>query len=106
GLQELNPGKSVHNVRIERLWRDVFQSSSGPFYHTFTEMEQNEILDADNEVELFCLHFTCMDLLKRHMKYFQNTWNCHPVRTEKNMTPEMLFEGGLLALQQQQDDKN
>lgn len=69
-------------------------------------MEKNEILDADNEVDLFCLNFTCMDLLKRHMKYFQNTWNCHPVRTERNMTPEMLFEGGLLALQQQQDDKN
>jgi hypothetical protein len=30
------PGRSVHNVRIERLWRDVFQSASGSFYHTFT----------------------------------------------------------------------
>jgi hypothetical protein len=30
------PGPSVHNVRIERFWKDVFQSASGPFYHTFT----------------------------------------------------------------------
>jgi hypothetical protein len=28
-------GKSVHNTRIERLWRDVFDQCSGPFYRLF-----------------------------------------------------------------------
>nr|CAH0102060.1 unnamed protein product [Daphnia galeata] len=100
------PGPSVHNVRIERFWKDVFQSASGPFYHTFTEMEENKILDSNNELDLFCLHFVSMNLLERHMAEIQNTWNCHSLRTERNMTPEMLFEAGLILLKKQQNKGN
>jgi len=28
-------GKSVHNQRIERFWRDLFDSTVGAFYATF-----------------------------------------------------------------------
>jgi len=28
-------GKSVHNTRIERLWRDLFDQCSGPFHKMF-----------------------------------------------------------------------
>ena len=67
-------------------------------------METAEILDSDNEIDLFCLHFVCVNLLERHMTEFQNTWNCHPLRTEKNMTPEMLFEAGLILLKKKETD--
>jgi hypothetical protein len=69
-------------------------------------MEENKILDSNNELDLFCLHFVSMNLLERHMAEFQNTWNCHSLRTERNMTPEMLFEAGLILLKKQQNKGN
>ena len=69
-------------------------------------MEENKILDSNNELDLFCLHFVSMNLLERHTAEFQNTWNCHSLRTERNMTPEMLFEAGLILLQKQQNKGN
>ena len=69
-------------------------------------MEENKIFDSNNELDLFCLHFVSMNLLERHMTEFQNTWNCHSLRTERNMTPEMLFEAGLILLKKQQNKGN
>jgi hypothetical protein len=61
-------------------------------------MEKHKILDSNNELDLFCLYFVSLNLLERCMTDFQNTWNCHPLPTERNMTPEMLFEAGLIIL--------
>ena len=38
-------GKSTHNQRIERLWRDVFESALALYYEIFTFMEDSAILD-------------------------------------------------------------
>uniref|UniRef100_A0A1X7TV99 Integrase core domain-containing protein n=1 Tax=Amphimedon queenslandica TaxID=400682 RepID=A0A1X7TV99_AMPQE len=52
-------GRSVHNQRIERPWRDVFQGCLTGFYSVFYEMEEPCILDIDNELHLFvCTIFT------------------------------------------------
>ena len=55
-------GSSVHNERIERLWRDVFRCVLSLFYETFQQMGRDEILDCLNEVDLFCLHFVFLPL--------------------------------------------
>ena len=47
-------GRSVHNQRIERLRRDVFRGCTLQYYEIFSYMAENELLDVDDEVQLFC----------------------------------------------------
>ncbi|MGH0124101.1 UNVERIFIED_CONTAM: hypothetical protein FKN15_018182 [Acipenser sinensis] len=43
-------GVSVHNQRIERLWKDVFLQVVEPLYKEFYDLEDLSILEADNDV--------------------------------------------------------
>ena len=45
-------GWSVHNQRIERLWRDVFTNCTILFFNLFHYMESNNLLDIDNELHV------------------------------------------------------
>ena len=46
-------GLSVHNQRIERLWRDVFTQCTVLYHRLFAFMERNCILDVDDETHVF-----------------------------------------------------
>ena len=58
-------GSSVHNQRIERLWRDVFQRVTGSFYKLFYRMEELGILDPLNNSHLYCLHYVFLPQIQR-----------------------------------------
>ena len=57
-------GRSVHNQRIERLWRDVFSACLILYYSLFVHMEDIGILDIDSDIQIFCLHTTYKQQLK------------------------------------------
>ena len=46
---------SVHNERIERLWRDVHKCIGNCYAETFRALEGERVLDPLNEVDLYCL---------------------------------------------------
>ena len=76
GRRSAIAGQSVHNVRIERLWRDVY-------YH----MESHNVLNISNVVHMFALHHTFIPRIERVLGEWSRSHNNHPVLTEGHRTP-------------------
>ena len=87
-------GRSVHNQRIERLWRDVFSSCLLTFYSLFYHMEETGLLDLDNPVHLFSLHYVYTPRINESLSQFASAWNSHPLSSVSNLSPNQLWLTG------------
>ena len=75
-------GLSVHNQRIERLWRDVVTYIFQHYRDLFEVMESISILDPLNECHLFVIYLIYQPRLDKALKDFISFWNNHKLRTE------------------------
>ena len=92
-------GRSVHNSRIERLWRDVYQAVLSLFYDLFNFMESDGILDPDNEQNIFCLHVVFQPVINDMLSKFSSAWINHKMRTTSNKSPLQLYIMGMQQVQ-------
>ncbi|XP_065829131.1 uncharacterized protein [Oscarella lobularis] len=91
GIGTMIVGRSVHNQRIERLWRDVYSGVIKFYKELFQHMEGLGMIDRYSELDLFCLQYVFLPRINRALTTFANQWNNHPIRTERHRTPRMLF---------------
>ncbi|KAI7790374.1 hypothetical protein IRJ41_013547 [Triplophysa rosa] len=87
-------GRSVHNQRwiyVIAFNEDVYEQVLDKFYCLFYGMESEGLLDPDNEVHLYALHWIFLPQLQRHLTLFQDAWNNHKLRTTGSQSPLQLW---------------
>lgn len=88
-------GKSVHNQRIDRLWKDVWMYVSSVYYDVLHGLEDSGSLHPSNSIHLFCAHYVFLPRLQRDLNTFTDAWNDHSIRMEQNLSPNQLWEIGI-----------
>ena len=74
-------GKSVHNHRNERLWRDVYIKVLHKFYQLFYHLEDTKSLETDNGIHMFALHYVYLPRIRLALHDWSNIHNQHGFRT-------------------------
>ena len=76
----------------------MFAGCISLFYNVFHELERSGMLDPNDDIHLWCLHYTFLPVINRHLKNWKNAWIYHPLRSERNATPMQLWIRGLNSI--------
>lgn len=71
-------GKSVHNQRVERLWRDVWIAVTSKYHDVLHSLEEDGLLDISDVIHLFGVHYIFVPRLRADLVTFVGGWNNHP----------------------------
>lgn len=80
-------GKSVHNVRIERLWVDVVKGFVASWSNFFIALEQHHGLDRNDEFHIWLLHHLFLACINFDALAWAEGWNHHSFSRLPNHPP-------------------
>ena len=88
--------KSVHNQWVERLWRDVYYQVTFLYnLQSFLSHGICHVLDPDNDVHMFYLHYVFIPRINRDLAGFVAAWSRLGVTSAGNQTPLQLWMMGI-----------
>ena len=91
-------GSSVHNQRIERLWKDLYEAVTQMYHCLFYHMERIGLLNPLSDEHLFALHYVYLPRINAAIKMFVNGWNTHSIAKTGGKSPMQLYTEGMLTL--------
>ena len=91
-------GSSVHNQRIERLWKDLYEAVTQMYHRLFYHMEEIGLLNPLCDEHLFALHYIYLPKINAAINVFTNDWNTHAISKTGGKSPIQLFTEGMLTL--------
>jgi hypothetical protein len=83
--------RSIQNIRIERLWRDVRAGTLEAFRCLFIQMTENNLYDPNNPIHKLALHLVYQKRIQHSLQDTLGAWNNHKLRTEHYRTPEAIY---------------
>ena len=68
GRGSIIAGRSIHNQRIEHLWRDVFKGVLKLYHCVFYHLESIGILDSNSDIHLFLIHYVYLPCIRHCLR--------------------------------------
>ena len=65
------------------------------YYNLFSGMEDEGILDVDDMIQLFCLHYVYIQRINSSLTQFMRAWNKHPMESVQGLSPEQQWVVGM-----------
>ena len=95
GIGSMITGNSVHNQRIERMWRDVYDGVLAFYAELFSFLEDKGKLDIMNPLHIYALHYVYMPKINKKLQTWSAAWNTHRQRTV-GTSPVKLWTAGMV----------
>ncbi|KAJ6600822.1 hypothetical protein B0H10DRAFT_1715691, partial [Mycena sp. CBHHK59/15] len=91
-------GRSVHNIRIERLWCDVTRAFGWKWSNFFLSLEYSNSLRPDLDAHICLLHHLFLAAINQDAADWARTWNEHKLRfdSERTRSPRDMFFFGMI----------
>lgn len=91
--------RSVHNVRIERLWVDVTAQVGSQWQAAFIELELRHGLNINDPHHIWLLHYLFLPVINQQLSFFAESWNnhCIQIRGGPNRSPADMFGFDMLV---------
>lgn len=91
-------GRSVHNIRIERLWCDVTQGFGAKWKRFFQNLEVNNGLVVDRDAHIWLIHHLFLPSINSDATEWADAWNSHTlsIRGERQRSPADMYFFGMI----------
>jgi len=93
-----NKIRSVHNIQIEHLWRDLKLGLGAKWKELFQTLEFYDALDHNSDAHIWLLHYLFLNDLNHELQEWAGSWNKHVliIRGEHSHSPRDLFVFGMV----------